>query len=63
MKAQTSPPATAQEQYLRRVVAAIEQRRDASGRRRRGRFSSGNEQRPDAPDKLRRGSFADGCGG
>jgi hypothetical protein len=60
MNVRTPTSAAGERQYVRRVSAAIEQRRDASVRRRRGRFSTGIEQWPDAPDKLRRGSFADG---
>ena len=60
MKVQTSSSAVGERRFAHRVSAAIEQRRDASVRRRRGRFSTGIEQQPDACDKLQRGSFADG---
>jgi hypothetical protein len=46
MKPQTPTSAAGERRYVRRVSAAIAQRRDASLRRRRGRFSTGIEQRP-----------------
>lgn len=60
MKAQTSHPATAQEQFVRRVVAAIEARATGSAGRRRGRYGQGAERLPDSTRNLRIGRFSTG---